>query len=124
MNPEQTKSVVRWFVSTFGGVVAGFIAGKGWATAEQVMGVLTSDTFMQVAGALITLGAGVWGLVVHKQANAVAVVEAMPEVRGIVTAPTVEGRALAAAVPSSVVVPAGTPAAAAIADVRTTRMAS
>jgi hypothetical protein len=110
MNPEQAKSSVRWAVSAFGGAAAGFVAGRGWASAETVMAVLTSEVFMSAVAALIPL---IWSMFRHTQAGAVAVVDTIakdPEspVKGVVLTNTVAGRDLAAAIPGSTTVLAGT----------------
>jgi hypothetical protein len=89
MNPEQVKSALRTVIVLLGG----FAVGHGWITTEQVT-LLSSDGFLMGLGTLATLAAGVWGLFVHKQANAVAVVAAMPEVAEVKAAATPEGRAL------------------------------
>jgi hypothetical protein len=113
MNAEQIKSAIRWFVATFGGMIAGWFAAKGWFTVDQVLTVLNSPTVIATAASLI---AGAWGLVTHSKSNAVAIVDAMPEVAGVVTKPTVGGVALAKAVPSATVTPAGTTAARSLAS--------
>ncbi len=114
MNQEQVKSAVRWLVSTFGAAFAGFFVGKGWFTAEQVLEFLNSEVFMSVVVSLVGL---IWGFFVHTRTNAVAVVKDIPEVAGVVTAPTPAGVALASAVPGDSVAPAGTRQAATIAKV-------
>lgn len=111
MNSEQTKDLIRSLVATFGGMIAGWFAHSGWITTDQVLAILNSPTFAGLAASLVAV---VLGLFTHTKANAVAVVDAMPEVAGVLTKPTVAGRDLAAAVPSPTVVPAGTPAAASI----------
>lgn len=111
MNPEQTKSLIRSLVATFGGMIAGWFGHAGWITADQVLAILNSPTFAGLAASLVV---AVLGLFTHTKTNAVAVVDAMPEVAGVVTKPSVAGRSLAAAVPSSTVATAGTPAAASI----------
>lgn len=112
MNEEQVKSGVRWAVATFGGVVAGWFAAKGWFTIDQVTGVLNSPVFLSLAGSLIM---GAWGLVTHTQKNAVNVVNNMPEVKGVVTNPTAAGVELAKSIPGPTVAVAGTTDAKAIA---------
>lgn len=113
MNEEQVKSLVRSLVGTFGGMVAGWFAAKGWFTVDQVLSVLNSPTLIGTAASLIV---GIWGLFVHSKTNAVAVVDAMPEVAGVVTQPTVAGTALAKAITSPTVAVAGTPDAAVVAS--------
>lgn len=117
MNPEQTKSLLRSFIQIFGGMIAGWFGAKGWFTVDQVLSVLNSETFISTMAALAMAG---WGLFVHTQANAVAVVGAMADdpaspVKAVITTATPEGVALAKAIPSQMVVPAGTQAAVAVA---------
>jgi hypothetical protein len=117
INTEQIKSLVRSLVSTFGGVIAGFFVGKGWFTSDQVMSVITSETFIGLAASGIVAG---WGFITHSEKNAVAVVAdiaanpASP-VKGIIVEPTPAGQALAMAIPAQTIVPAGTTAASAMA---------
>lgn len=113
MNPEQVKSSVRWFVATFGGAIAGFLAGKGWVSADTIMQVLNSEVFLSFAA---SIAVGVWGLFVHRQSNAVAVVSEIAKdpaspVKGVIVSNSVEGRDLAQSIDGPVV-PAGTSAAA------------
>jgi hypothetical protein len=71
VNTEQAKSAVRSLVATFGGLVAGWFAAKGWFTIDQVTSVLSSETTISI---LASAAVFVWGLFVHTQANAIAVV--------------------------------------------------
>ncbi len=111
-NPDQIKSLVRWFVSTFGGMIAGWFAAKGWFTIDQVLNVLNSPA---LAGAAASIVVAVWGMLVHTQAATVASANAMPLVAGVITVPTVEGKALADSVPDATVAVAGSQAAASVA---------
>lgn len=109
MNPEQAKSSVRWAVGAFGGGVAGFAAGKGWASADTVMSLLNSEVFM---GAAASAAMYVWSQFTHTQANAVAVVDALAKnpdspVKGVVLTNTIEGRDLAKEMPGTTTVVAG-----------------
>ena len=113
MNEEQVKSFVRSLVSTFGGMVAGYFAAKGWFTVDQVLSVLNSGTFV---GLVTSIVVALWGLWVHTQSNSIAVVDKIPAVAGVVTKPTVEGKALADSIPSRTVATAGTVAAQQIAS--------
>jgi hypothetical protein len=117
VNVEQAKSAVRWFVSTFGGMIAGWFMAKGWFTIDQVMSVLNSPTVLSLAASLVV---GVWGLFVHTQTNAVAIVDTLAKqpdsgVKAVVTEPTAAGKALAVAMPGNTTVVAGTVAAAEVA---------
>jgi hypothetical protein len=106
------KSLIRWFVSTFGGMIAGWFAAKGWFTVDEVLNVLNSPVLLGVASSIVV---AVWGLFVHTQVNTVAAANALPAVAGVITAPTIEGKALADAVPADSVAVAGTSAAAIVA---------
>lgn len=113
MNPEQVKSTARWFVATFGGVIAGWFAAKGWFTVDQVTSVLNSPTTISI---IASIAAGVWGLATHTQANAVAVVDTIAKqpdspVKAVVVEPTEAGRNLADAMPGNTTVVAGSTAA-------------
>lgn len=112
MNPEQVKSGVRWFISTFGGFLVGWAASRGWVNAEMLTNILSSETFI----GLVTAGAMlVWGIFNKTKANMVASTMAIPEVKGVITTQTVAGAELAKAVPDVSVVAAGTAAAAEVA---------
>ena len=116
-NAEQIKSAISWLVTTFGAGIAGFVAGKGWATSSQVELVITSPLFLQIATAAVgTILPLLWGLYVHTQKYATAVVDQIPEVAGVITAPTAAGAALAKSVASVTVASAGTAQAAAVAQ--------
>ena len=113
MNPEQAKSSARWFVATFGGAAAGWFAAKGWFTIDQVTSVLNSETTISV---LASAAVFVWGLFVHTQKNAVAVVDTIAKqpdapVKAVILEPTAEGKALAEAIPGNTTVVAGSSAA-------------
>ena len=116
MNPEQAKSSARWFVATFGGVIAGWFAAKGWFTIDQVTSVLSSETTLSLMASAAVF---VWGLFVHTQKNAVAVVDTIAKqpdspVKAVVLEPTPTGRDLAESLPGDTTVVAGTQAAAAV----------
>lgn len=100
MNAEQIKSGVRWVITTFGAAFAGWAAAQGWMSAERIMAILTSETFI---GIVVSVTGLIWGMFAHTKTNAVAVVDAMPEVSRVVTQSTPEGKALAKAVPSPTV---------------------
>lgn len=113
MNQEQVKSAIRSLITTFGGVIAGWFAAKGWFTIDQVTSVLNSPTTISI---LASIAAGAWGLVAHTQKNAVAVVDTIAKqpdspVKAVVTESTEAGRALADALPGNTTVVAGTSAA-------------
>src|SRR6266566_5241061 len=62
MNQEQAKSAVRWLIATFGPL----IIAHGYAT---------SGTLELIGGAVISLIPLAWGVLVHTEANTVAVVD-------------------------------------------------
>ena len=113
MNIEQAKSSVRWFITTFGGAAAGWFAAKGWFTIDQVTSVLNSETTISL---LASAAVFVWGLFVHSQKNAVAVVDTIAKqpdspVKAVVTEPSPAGRELANSLPGNTTVVAGSNAA-------------
>lgn len=121
-NVEQVKSSIGWFVSTFGGFVAGWFASKGWFTIDQVTTVLNSPALI---GGAASFAIFVWRLFAHKQANAVAIVAAIAAdpaspVKAPILENTAAGRALATDIknanPAAVIAVAGTDAAARIAS--------
>lgn len=112
-NPEQIKSLVRWAVTMFGGVVAGWFAAKGWLSAQQVMDILNSPTFV---GIVVSLIGGGLSLATHTKANAIKVADSDTDVAGVVMKNTPAGAAIAAALPSPTVAVAGTQAAAQVAS--------
>lgn len=119
MNEEQVKSAIRSLVSTFGGAIAGWFAAKGWFSVDDVLHVLNSPTVISIIASAIMGG---WGLIVHTQKNAVAVVDAIAKdpaspVKGVVTTATPAGRELAESMPGNTTVPAGSPAATSIAAI-------
>lgn len=121
MNTEQVKSAIRSLITTFGGVIAGWFAAKGWFTIDQVTSVLNSPTTLSI---LASVAAGIWGLVTHTQTNAVAVVDAIAKqpgspVKAVVTENTAAGNDLANAMPGNTTVVAGSQAAATVATLRT-----
>jgi hypothetical protein len=117
-NAEQTKSAISWLVTTFGAGIAGFIAGKGWATQEQVMAIINSPNFVPMAtSAVTTLLPLAWGIYVHTKKYATEVVDAIPEVKGVVTDSSPAGVALAKSIPSTTVTTEGTKSAASVAGV-------
>lgn len=73
-NKDQIISSLRWFVTTFGGAVAGWFAAKGWFTIDQVTSILNSPALLGGAASLIIW---VWSLFAHTDAakiNAAATV--------------------------------------------------
>ena len=117
MNLEQAKSSARWLVSTFGGMVAGWFAAKGWFTIDQVTSILSSETTISV---LASIGVGVWGYFVHTKNNAVAVVDLIAKepgtpVKAVILDASPAGKELAASLPGDTTVVAGTTQAAAAA---------
>lgn len=112
-NAEQTKSALRSLIIMFGAGLAGWVAHSGYVTQQQVMDILNNTAFQ--AFVATTLVPAIWGLFVHKQSNAIAVADAVPDVAGVVMKDTAAGAAIAEANPSPTVAVAGTQAAANVA---------
>ena len=113
-NTEQIKSMVRSLLAWIGGILSTWGVIKNWGAAEQVTNFFSSELML---GAVMWLISFIWGLMNHKEANAVAVVNALPQVAGVIPANTPAGRELAVAVNSPTVAVAGTPKALEIAKV-------
>jgi hypothetical protein len=117
LNPEQLKSGVRWVIATFGGVIAGWFAAKGWFTIDQVTSVLNSPTTLSI---IVSIASLIWGMFTHTEANAVTVVDTIAKqpdapVKAVILEPTEAGKALAESIPGNTTVVAGTIAATAAA---------
>ncbi len=102
MNTDQISGILR----------AIFAAVGGWLVSK---GVVDAEIWAMVSGALVTLAVAGWSWYVHKQSTKIATVNAMPDVKGVITNNTQAGRELAASVPSTTVAPAGTAQATAVA---------
>ncbi len=87
---------------------------KVLGSALVANGVINTTDWTTWSGLAIMIAPIGWGLYEKTKARMIAKVDAMPEVKGVVTNDTSEGRALAREVPSKTVVPAGTLAAAEI----------
>lgn len=50
MNNDTTNSAVRFFISIFAGMIAGWMAGKGWIGVEDQATFVTNLTVLLVLG--------------------------------------------------------------------------
>lgn len=105
-NPEQIKEGVRWLINSFAVALAAWGAKKG-----VDLGFVGTEAFIGFVGSLAVL---VWGYVSKSTRNMVKAVDKLPEVKGVITQPTLPGKELALSIPSPNVAPAGSPAAIAI----------
>lgn len=127
-NAEQIKSGVRWAVTAGGASLVTYGVTKGWITSEtgaSIVNFLGTKEVVGFLGAVLTLALGlsnhtekntVAKAVAADPATIVAAVDAMPDVQGVVTKSTPQGRELAASIPSPTVATAGTRDAAAVAS--------
>lgn len=122
MTWEQGSGQIRLIV----GFVAGIVVARGWTTADVTT---LTDIMMQAGGGLAAIVAAyksfmalspkaiaVAAVTPETLPHTVAEVDKQPAIRGIITARTPEGLALAKDVPSPTVVPASTAEAARVAD--------
>lgn len=118
MNPEMMKSAIRSVLIGAACLMAGWLMSKGWITEAQWTALATGP----VGGLLATAVSGmIWGMINKTEANAVAVVDAIAKqpdspVKGVIMEPTAEGRDLAASIPGTTAVVAGTREASTIAS--------
>lgn len=80
-------------------------------TILGTFGFATDANWALWSGVITTIAPFGWSIYERTQTRMVAQVNAMPEVKGVITAPTPEGVDLAKAIPSPTVVAAGTIAA-------------
>lgn len=102
---EQTIGLIK----DLGKILGPLVISWGWVTASDWVVITT------VVGSLMTAAPVVWSIYDRTKAQMVAKVNALPEVAGVITKPTTEGIALANAITSPTVVPAGTVVAADVA---------
>ena len=95
MNPDQIESQVRLWLS----VASGIAGALGWTWFDGLAAKIAA-----FAGPAFALGLAVWSLIANKQANRVASVAAMPEVKKIELQPTSAGAKLEAVTPPNVAV--------------------
>lgn len=142
MTWNQIAGVLRQVPPTFGGIIAGVFLAVGLnLTSDDIKNGI--DAVIAIGGGISTLG-GIWlSIRANSKASIVAAATApenvaatvkavtdvrpettpaivsavnnLPDVKGVITAPTPEGGALAAAIPSPTVVMAGTERAKAVA---------
>lgn len=103
LNQEQYMSIVRNLLQVAG-------------TFLTTYGVLQDAAWTPIAGAVLMVAPVAWGLYAHTDTNAVAVVDKMAKdpdspVVGVVVTRTPAGEAMAAQLPGTTTVPAGTMAA-------------
>lgn len=103
MNYEQIAGVLRAVLPA----LLAYAVGKGWVSSSSVA---------DITAGIIAVGAALWSIFAHTTTQQVANVNAMPAVAGVITAKTPEGVALAQAIPSATVAPAGSPTAGSIAS--------
>jgi hypothetical protein len=85
----QTQQLIAQ-VASIGGMLA---VAMGWFTQEQVASLTTN--VLAAIGPVMTAGGIIWSWWTSRKLAVVNAVAAMPEVRAVVTEPTVEGRNLA-----------------------------
>lgn len=110
MTTDQIMALIRQLLPVVGGLAVAF----GWLTPDKVS--YFTGIVLQVAGPLLIAGSAIWSVVANTKSSIIASTAAMPEVQGVITTSTPAGSALAAVVPASNVVTAGTGSAATLAS--------
>lgn len=111
INKEQITSAVAWLVATVASGLTGWAIARGWDIGDTITAVFNSQS---VIGTLVALGVLVVRWLAKTTPKLITMVDSMPNVAGVVTKSTTEGKALAASVPSPTVLPAGSTAAEAL----------
>lgn len=106
---EPALGALRPILAVIGTLAASF----GWVSPDEVSSL--TDLIVRISGDVLAVGSIAWAAWARRQKALVQAVNAMPEVQGVVTAPTAAGRALADSIPSHTVATAGSPAAATVA---------
>lgn len=96
MSTEQIMGLIRQILPVLGGIAVSL----GWLTSGQV-GDLTA-TVLQIAGPGLIIISTIWSLLNKTQANLVATVASMPEVKKVELQPTVAGVTLERQTPPNV----------------------
>lgn len=83
-NKEQVKSAIRWFIATFGGMLMGWGASKGWDVGT-ISSVINSEAVIGTASTVVVL---IWGWFSKTKVGLInTAVSAVPEVKKIEIAP-------------------------------------
>lgn len=96
---NQLTAQIRQLLTVLGGIAATL----GYTGAVEGINLALAI----VGPAMVALSIG-WSIYANLKSSVVAQAKAIPEVKGVVTTNTVEGRALANSIPGSDVAPAGT----------------
>lgn len=99
MNPTQTSSILDRAATVIATWLLTWLASKGYITQGDTV------AFLPILIALPAAFVGWWK---NRPASIVANATALPEVKGVVTTNTIEGRDLAASIPGPAVAAAGT----------------
>ena len=106
---DQMTAQVRQLLTAIGAI----LGALGYVNPEIVGNYVNSA--MLLIGALMVVASSAWSIYSNLKSSLIASVNAIPEVKGVVTLNTPEGRRLADAIPDNTVAAAGTPDAAKIA---------
>jgi len=102
---EQVNTGIRWFVTTFGAMLAGYFVAWGFGTQESFLQLLNNPMIQYAVGSLIlAIAPLIQGLISKTEKNQVAATEALPNVKTIQMKSTDEGKAIADALPNTVTV--------------------
>lgn len=80
----QVTSAIRWAITYISAVLAGYLISKGWATTASAADLTTF--LLGLAPGIATF---IWGLWAHTKSSTIAAASAIPEVKEIVTTPTI-----------------------------------
>lgn len=83
-NTEQVKSAIRWFVATFGGMIVGWAAARGW-DLSGILSVINPEALISLAATVIML---VWSMLSNSKVGIITAAAKIPEVKKVELAPT------------------------------------
>lgn len=110
-NTEMLKGLLRNALVAGSASLGTWLVARGYLSADQVKTLAQSIDWGSVASFVVMAAGIVWSALDKRKKNIIAAANALPEVAGVITAPTQAGRELAQAVPSPTVLAADSPQA-------------
>lgn len=83
-NTEQVKSAIRWFIATFGGMITGWAAAKGW-DLSGILSIISPEALVSLGASAVML---IWGMISNSKVGILTAAAKIPEVKKVELAPT------------------------------------
>lgn len=82
-NIEQVKSAIRWLVATFGGLVMGWAAARGW-DLSGLLSLMNPEALISFAATMVVL---VWSMFSNSKVGIITAAAKIPEVKKVELVP-------------------------------------